>query len=273
MKNILIMMWFTLREALARKVFIFFIVISSLVILGMLLILTSKSTTVIIQTFGKSGQAIGYTQVIHALELIIVSPLSGLCILLAIFASSSFVPIMLEKGNIDLLLSKPVSRIQLLLGKYFGGVLVVFLNIIFLIIGVWLLISIKFSFWDFSFLWIIVIVTFTFAVLYSLIVLFGVMTQSSIFGMMIAYFIFIILSPLLVLIKDKFIVFLQNGFLKDIIIGLYYIVPQTAELMGETVSNLTVGKGIIDFQPILTSSAFLIITLALSVYLFVKKDF
>ncbi len=273
MRNILIMMWYTVREALARKVFIFFLSISALVLLGMVLIFSSQSTTVIIQAFNKSGNNLGFSQLIQGLEVVIIAPLSGLCLLLAIFASSSFVPIMLEKGNIDLLLSKPVSRVQLLLGKYLGGILVVFINITFLIIGVWLIISLKFSYWDFSFLWVIVLVTFTFAVLYALIVLFGVFTQSSMFGMMIAYFIFIILSPVLALAKDRFVDLIESGFLKNLIIGLYYIIPKTSELMGKTMMDLVEGRGIVEYQPLLTSFAFLIVTLVISVTLFMKKDF
>ena len=38
MRNILIMTLFTLREALARKVFLFFLAISALVIIGMVII-------------------------------------------------------------------------------------------------------------------------------------------------------------------------------------------------------------------------------------------
>ena len=101
-------------------------------------------------------------------------------------------PIMLEKGNIDLLLSKPMSRTQLLLGKYLGGILVVFINIAFLIIGTWIIISLKFSYWNFNFTFVIIVITFTFAVLYSVVVLFGILFRSSVPGMMIAYFIFLI---------------------------------------------------------------------------------
>ena len=136
-------------------------------------------------------------EVITKIQLMITAPLSNLCLLLAIFASSSFVPLMLEKGNIDLLLSKPISRTQLLLGKYFGGILVVFINIAFLILGAWIIISLKFSYWNFNFPLVILVITFTFAVLYSLVVLFGIIFRSSVPGMMTAYFIFLILSPAL----------------------------------------------------------------------------
>ncbi len=273
MKNILIMTWFTLREAMARKVFIFFLVISAIALVIFAGILFSTDTSVVISGIKTGNQAHTLSNAINALELLMVAPLSGLCLLLAIFASASFVPVMLEKGNIDLLLSKPVSRDQLLWGKYFGGLLVVFLNIALLVIGVWLIIGAKFGFWDFSFLLIIIVITFTFAVLYSLIVLFGVLTKGSTLGMMSAYLIYIILSPLLDLAKFRLNHFIKSDFLKTVIDVFYYIIPKTNELMGKVTVNLAAGKGIENYQPIISSFIFLILTMGITISIFRKKEF
>ncbi len=272
MKNIWIMTLFTIREAMARKVFLFFALISAVILIIMAFIfgLTDKASFTVNMT---GGGNMPFNNPITMIEMMIVSPLSSLCLLLAIFASASFVPVMLEKGNIDLLLSKPVSRNQLLWGKYFGGILVVFLNITFMVVGVWLIISLKFSSWDFYFLSIILVITFTFAVLYSIIVLLGVLTKGSTLGMMIAYLIFLILSPVLLIGKDKVVDFIQNKFFKSLIIGAYYVIPKTSELMGKIMSSLASGKSIEDYQPILTSFAFLILTMGITISIFRKKDF
>jgi len=273
MRNIFIISWFTLREAMARKVFIFFAGISILVLLGSILVFSLVDAQSFISTMNQGQAEIVVGEIISGLELLIISPLAGLCLLLAIFSSASFVPVMLEKGTIDLLLSKPISRLQLLIGKYLGGLLVVFINILFLIVGVWLIISLKFSYWDFSFLLVSLTVTFTFAVLYSIIVLFGVITRSSILGMMVAYLIFLILSPLLQLYKEELHTFVENGIAKAILDGLYYIIPQTAELMGKLTVDLAAGQGIDNFSPVITSFFLLILVLSFSIYLFRKKDF
>jgi ABC-2 type transport system permease protein len=269
MKNLWILTWYTLREAMARKVFIFFLIISALVLIVTGLIFGLSSNV----SIGAGGANSPFGNPITMIEMLIISPLASLCLLLAIFSSSSFVPVMLEKGNIDLLLSKPVSRGQLLWGKYIGGILVVLINITFLIVGVWLIISIKFGFWDFYFLSIIFTITFTFAVLYALIVLLGVITKGSTLGMMIAYFVFIILSPLLFAARDKMDSFIESKFVKQIIEAVYYIIPKTSELMGKVTVNLASGKGIEDYQPILTSLAFLILTMGIAISIFRNKDF
>jgi ABC-2 type transport system permease protein len=273
MRNIYLMTLFTLKEALARKVFLFFIGISVLAIIVTGLILSIVDTQSIISGFESSGKDFLIQNVVSALELMIIAPLTGLGLLLAIFASASFVPNMLEKGNIDLLLSKPVSRDQLIWGKFFGGFLVVFLNIAFLVFGIWLIIAIKFSYWDLSFLWSVLLISFTFAVLYSLMVLCGILTRGSMLGMMLAYFIFLILSPVLALANSKADVFIKSDIVKNIVTGIYYFIPKTSELMGKMVTELATGKGITDFQPLISSSLFLILMMVLSIVFFRRKDF
>ena len=271
--NIIILIQFTLREALARKVFIFFGAITVLVLAGTLLVIGLVDIKTLTGVANASGQERLMGEIVSSLELLIVSPMANLGLLLAIFSSSSFIPVLLERGNIDLFLSKPISRTQLLLGKYLGVVLFVFLNIFIFVLGVWLIISVKFGYWDPSFLTLSVVITFAFAVLYGLIVLFGVITKSSIPGMMVAYLIFLIISPLLFLYKEKLNEFVSSGIIKTLLDGLYFIVPQTAELMGKVMIDLAMGKGIVNFQPVFTSFLFLILMLVFSVFLFRRKDF
>src|SRR5690606_13420285 len=97
-----------------------FFAISVLVIIGTALVFLLVDSSSILNSFLSEKNPL-IENVLLNLQLAIVSPLTSLCLLLAIFSSASFIPVMLEKGNIDLLLSKPVSRSELLWGKYFGG--------------------------------------------------------------------------------------------------------------------------------------------------------
>jgi hypothetical protein len=99
--------------------------------------------------------------------------------LVAILVSSSFVPTMLQKGSVDLILARPLGRVRILLFKYLGGVWFIFLLASFLIGGCWLALSLRTSFWNFWFLGTILTVTAIFAVVYSVSVLSGVLTRSS----------------------------------------------------------------------------------------------
>lgn len=276
MKNIWIITWSTLREAMARKVFLFFLGISAIVIIVLALISILTDTSSILGNIGNishgNNPVTGIGGMVSMFEIVIINSIANLGLLLAIFSSASFVPVMLEKGNIDLLLSKPISRAQLLWGKYMGGILVVLINIAFLIIGVWFIISLKFSYWNFAVLWSILLITFAYATLNAVIVLFGVMTKSSILGMMTAYFMYLILSPFLLAAKDRMLPFLQNKVLNTILDGFYYVIPKTSEIFGKDIFNLASGTNI-EIQPIISSFLFLFFIMILSVELFKRKDF
>lgn len=273
MKNILNLILFTLREAVAKKIFIFFFAISLIGLIVMLLVFIFTNIEAFLQSFpDANGDAVLMKEFITGFELLALPLVGFFGIMIAIFSSSSFIPDMLEKGNIDLLLSKPVSRSQLIWGKFLGVVLFVFLNFAFLLGGIWLIISFKFGYWDFSFLWTIPILTFTFAVLYSLILFFGIITKSSIFGMMIAYLIFLIISPLLSFIKNNYETFIDSEVVQYILIGMYYALPKSDELGGEMTRSILIGSPI-DWQPFYTSLLFLAVMLLASMLIFKKKDF
>ena len=71
---------------------------------------------------------------------------------LSVFASAGLVAAVFEPGRIELLLSKPVSRTRLLLGRYVGNVLVVAANIVYLTLGSWIIFGIKTGVWGAGYL-------------------------------------------------------------------------------------------------------------------------
>jgi ABC-type transport system involved in multi-copper enzyme maturation permease subunit len=271
MKNIWEITRFTLREALAKKVFIFYLGFSVLSLIILSLILGMTDTQQLIGAAGDDTQMIN--KLIVNLQSLVAGSLGTILIFLAIFSSANFISSMLEKGTVDLFLSKPISRNQLLWGKFTGGTLVFILNILLPVIGSWLIIAMKFGYGNYNFIWIIATFTFTFMILYSIVILFGIMTRSSFPGIMTAYFIFIILSQLLYLGYTSLENITDNALLKAIITGIYYIIPKTSELLGSITNSLIMGDQIENFQPVITSFLFLILMMGLSIFLFRKKDF
>lgn len=273
MKNILTLSQYTFREAMARKIFLTFFAVSSFVLILFVILFVSVSIEEMASMISVNGnEAFDFiSKIVEVMKIAIIAPLFVGGLFLSIFSASSFIPNMLEKGSIDLLLSKPVSRAQIILGKFFGGFAIVLLNIAYLVIGLWLLIGVKFNVWDTSILLSIVMISFTFAVLYSLIILVGILTRSSILAMMLTYIIFFILSPVL-LLRDKISILLDNVVVEYLLDGLYYIIPKTAELSNINI-NIAQGLGIDEYQPIISSFLFMILTLALSITIFNKKDY
>ncbi len=111
-----------------------------------------------------------------------------LAILLSIVITSFFIPNMLRKGTVDLLLVKPIRRPTLLIFKFLGGLLFIFLNTAFVVVGMFLAVGLRSGIWTWGFLLTIFILTYFFAILYSVSALFGVLTRSSIVAILITCF-------------------------------------------------------------------------------------
>jgi ABC-type transport system involved in multi-copper enzyme maturation permease subunit len=121
------------------------------------------------------------TYAVYWLENILVNTIGGwVIVLLGIVVTAFYIPNMLRKGTVDLLLSKPVTRPGLLVFKYLGGLTFLFLNTVFTIGGVWLVLGLRTGVWTWSFPVTVLILTFFFAVLYAISTLFGVLTRSTV---------------------------------------------------------------------------------------------
>jgi len=105
---------------------------------------------------------------------------AGITMLLSSIITAFFIPNMLRKGTIDMLLAKPIRRTWLLVNKYIGGLTFMFLNTTLVIVGIWLVVGLRSGIWNFSFLATIFILTFQFAIFYAVSTLFGVLTRSPI---------------------------------------------------------------------------------------------
>jgi hypothetical protein len=103
---------------------------------------------------------------------------ASVAMLIGTIVTASFIPNMLRKGTVDLLLSKPVHRSALLLYKYLGGLAFLFLNALMVVGGVWLVLGLRSGIWSLGFLLTVFVLTFQFAVYYACSTLFGVLTRS-----------------------------------------------------------------------------------------------
>jgi ABC-type transport system involved in multi-copper enzyme maturation permease subunit len=120
-------------------------------------------------------------------------------ILGGVIISSFFIPNMLRKGTIDLLLVKPMHRWLLLSYKYVGGLTFIFINNAFAITGIWLALGLRSGIWANWFLLLIFVLTFFFAILYAVSTLMAVLTGSGVTAILVtigAWFIFFVVGSL-----------------------------------------------------------------------------
>ncbi len=106
--------------------------------------------------------------------------LGFILVFLGILVTAHIVPDMLQPGSLHLLLSKPVSRTLLFLSKFVGGCAFVFLCVVQLIVGLYLVAGLRLDVWNVRMLWCIPVSVFLFAVFFSVSAVAGLRWRSPI---------------------------------------------------------------------------------------------
>src|ERR1044072_495172 len=133
----------TFREALAKKIFIGYYIFYAIVILITFFAVNNDAIEGIISLTDVK-------QAVLSVETGFIGLAFPLILFFSIISASSFIPSMVDKGTIDLLISKPVSRFTILMSKYIGAILFIFISMLFLVGSMWLIISLKSGYWNVS---------------------------------------------------------------------------------------------------------------------------
>lgn len=264
----------TFREALARKVFWGLFGLSTALILFFLFIMridVVEGARATVSLFGQpSGKATEVSKLVRQVHAGMASFLYSAAMFLAVFASAGLVPTIFEAGRIELLLSKPVARYHILLGRYLGNLLVVTLNICYLVAGVWLIFGWKTGVWNRSFLNAILTSAFMFAVLLSAIILVSVLSESAALAIMIAFGLMVV-SPILAQ-HEIMVKLLSSEWSRQVWKGLYYALPKVFDV-GRMNMDLVMGRPVGSLAPLWSSAAFAVVMLGAGVYSFSKRNF
>lgn len=264
----------TFREALARKVFWGLFGLSTALILFFLFIMridVVEGARATVSLFGQtSGKVTEVAKLVRQVHAGIASFLYTAAMFLAVFASAGLIPTIFEAGRIELLLSKPVARYHILLGRYLGNLLVVTLNICYLVAGVWLIFGWKTGVWNRSFLNAILTSAFMFAVLLSAIILVSVLSESAALAIMIAFGLMVV-SPILAQ-HEIMVKLLSSEWSRQVWKGLYYALPKVFDV-GRMNMDLVMGRPVGSLAPLWSSAAFAVVMLGAGVYSFSKRNF
>lgn len=255
----------TFREAIAKKIFIGYYIIYTIIILVFLFAVNLDTVEGVISLTDVQ-------QSVVSLQAIMTSVSYLLVLIFCIISSASFVPSMVDKGTIDLLLSKPLSRFNILMSKYLGAVIFVGISLVYFIGAIWLILSVKSGYWNFNFLFTILSLTFAFAVMYSIVVLIGLTTQSSIIAILVNLFLLFVICPILGARETVIFTFVQNEVVRFVFNFFYYIFPKPSEINDITIKLIT-GEPVASWQPVITSFLFCAAVMSYSVYYFSKKDY
>jgi ABC-2 type transport system permease protein len=264
----------TFREAMARKIFWGLFGLSTLMIAFLLFLLridVVEGATATISLFGTgSSREVDSEALVRNVHASIAAFLYSFGMFLAVFASSGLVPSLLEPGRIGLLLSKPVTRVHLLLGRFLGNILVVGANIVWLVAGVWLVFGMKTGIWAPRFLWTIVTTVFLFTVLLSVVTLVGVAWESAALATMIPVALMIV-SPILAQ-EQTAVKLLSSEWSRRLWKALYHVLPKVYD-MGRITLDIVRQQPVHDWMPVWTSALFAAAALTFALWIFAGRDF
>jgi len=258
------------REAIAKKIFLGFMVISTLIILAFVFIVNLDSVDGMIAMFGASGDTAVKDMVI-GFQILVLNFSYLLIITFCLISVSSFIPSMVEKGNIDVLLSKPIPRGAIIIGKFTGGVLLIFVSLLYLIGFVWLILSVKTGYWHIPFLYSVFWLTFSFAAIYSLLIFIGLVTQSSVVSMITGFILAFVVTPVLA-VRSELFSFISNDAVRFVIDFFYYILPKPGAI-ADISAKILEGKEVTSYEPLITTALFTIAMLTISISYFRRRDY
>ncbi len=129
-----------------------------------------------------------FRQGIYTLENYLVNYVAvWVLLIIGVIVTADIVPTMLRKGALDLIIAKPLTRVELLVYKYVGGLMFVFLLTSFTVLGIWLVIGMRTGIWTPHFLAAIPVVTFYFAILYAVSTLAAVFSRNTLVAILATF--------------------------------------------------------------------------------------
>ena len=111
-------------------------------------------------------------------NLVVTIWLSWAATILALVSTSSVFPDFMSAGSIEMVLSKPISRVRVFLIKFIGSLLFVFVQVLLFCTGVFICVGIRIDEWIWPIFAAVPLVTIFFSYLYAFNVLMGLVTRS-----------------------------------------------------------------------------------------------
>ena len=271
---------FTVEEAMRRGTLIFYFIIATIILLLLALGISHPLNDPDMVTLFGSPLARLSQQGLNVVEFLLIQ-LHSLSIfwiiLLGMFGVAGLIPSMLEKGMIDLFLSKPLTRAELLMARALGAVSGIVLNLIYFFLGVWLIFGLRLGVWHWGFLSSTIYVVYAFVCFFSIVTIVGLITRSATFSIMLS-FIFTLISWGLEVRENGLYRLWDNVVYHRLLDALYYLTPQLNAMLEN--STRVIGKlpyipnaPDFTFMPFIYSFFSTCLLYSLSIWYFSRQDY
>ena len=190
-------------------------------------------------------------------------------ILLALFATGGLVAALTERGQVDVILTKPLSRSEVLGGRLLAVGAVMLALVTYLFGAVWLVMSIKSGIWSPRFLLAILVVWSMFAVVYSVVTLVGVWSGSGPLSFIVT--LGVVFVSLILAIPELATQVSRTW--RPVVLGGYHLLPKFGSVGTTMVPQLATGNPVETLYPLASSLVFGAALYGLAFFLFSRKDY
>jgi ABC-type transport system involved in multi-copper enzyme maturation permease subunit len=273
----------TFQESFRNKMFLFFFIVASLIIGSIGLALNMDAVNGVmrgVSFFGNELRVPAFTvrQWVESLQTGLAMLIGTFGLLLALMATSTLFPTMLQKGSIDLLLCRPIPRWRIITARFLGGASIMAFNAAYLFLGVWTVLGWKSSIWNQGFPLSSVLAIFAFVVLFSAVMAVSVITESAPAGLLVSCTM-LIFSPVLAS-HEQITPAFSSELYRQVFRSMYWVLPKSAETIG-AMRRLIMEQGFtemfrrpLDIKWVLGSSlAFALACYAVTLVYFSRKDY
>jgi ABC-2 type transport system permease protein len=272
----------TFQESFRNKMFLFFFVVSTLIVGSIGLALNMDVVNGVMRGvtfFGSELRVPAFTvrQWVESFQAGLAMVIGTFGLFLALMATSTLFPQMLQKGNIDLLLCRPIPRWRLITARFVGGAAIMAFNAVYLFLGVWTVLGLKAGIWNQGFPLSAVLAIFAFIVLFSVVMVVSVTSESAPASLLVASTM-LMFSPLLAA-HEQITPAFSSELYRQIFRFFYWVLPKSAETIGamrrlilETPSGMF--RKPLDLNWVLGSSAaFALVCYIATMVYFTRKDY
>jgi ABC-type transport system involved in multi-copper enzyme maturation permease subunit len=161
---------------------------------------------------------------------------SGSITLLGLFGTAGLIPSLLEKGTIELFLSKPISRANTFLSRCAGALAGIALNILYFTLGIWFVFGIKLGHWHWGFLATSLVSSYIFGCFFAVAALVGMYAQSTGMAIILAFGVSLLSGVLEA--RERFLYTIWDNVIYHRTLDVFYYMTPQLSAMGKSASTL-----------------------------------
>jgi ABC-type transport system involved in multi-copper enzyme maturation permease subunit len=265
----------TFQESFRNKSFLFFFIVATLIVASIGLALNMDIVNGVMRGvtfFGNELRVPAFSaqQWVENLQAGLAMLIGTFGLFLALMATSTLFPTMLQRGSVELLLCRPIPRWRIITARFLGGASIMAFNAVYLFVGVWAVLGLKSDVWNNAFPLSSILVIFAFIVLFSVVMISSVITDNGASGLLTA-FTMLIFSPILAA-HERITPAFSTELYRKIFRSLYWTLPKTAETIS-AMRRLILNRPLDIDWAIGTSALFALACYVGTMIYFTRKDY